>query len=615
MGGYLCQKVDGKEVPIAIMSKTFSKEQKRWSVPEKECYALRESVRKFDYLLRDAPFELHTDHANLIYIRDSGSPKVIRWKLELQEYQFNLHHVAGVHNIVADFFSRNKEAEEDDGEVDQPTQISRYLARLTIPETVDEELPLDQEAMQCNAVSWEIERIPPEAYEKIQKCHNSTVGHHGREATIAKLLKQHEPWPYMRNHVRKFIRECDCCQKMTDREYPVVIKNFTTSTYQPMERIAIDTIGPLTKDPEGFEHAVVIIDTFTRFTAVYPTKTTEAVEAAEALLIHSAYFGAPCQIMSDRGSQYVNAVIQAYLDFQGTEHVLSIAYSKQENSIVERANKEIRRWIRDMLYSKKMPRSAWRKAIPFVIRIHNASPIEPLKVAPADLVFGQRINLDRGILIPAAERTEELEEQSLQDWMREHLTVQDAMIERAQELLQEHHKKHVTKVDPDTAQAPVPTEFSIGSYVLVDWPGEGIDGRGRPDKLMATRQGPFQVEAKSDEGNAYVIRNLVTGKTMLRQVHLLRPYYYDVEHTDPNVEALKDFPDRFHVEKIVAHKGRWNYKQTLAFEVKWEGYSKDENTWEPWKNLMYNVKLHQYMKQIGEEGRIPKPVKETAKRK
>ena len=164
----------------------------------------------------------------------------------------------------------------------------------------------------------------------------------------------------MRNHVRKFIRECDTCQKISDKEFPVVIKKYTTSTYQSMERIAIDTIGPLKRDAEGYEHAVVIIDTLTRFLAIYPCKTTEAVEAADALLLHSAYFGAPCEIISDRGSQYVNSVVKGFLEFQGTEHVLSIAYSKQENSIVERANKEVRRWIRDMLYSKRLPLSSWQ---------------------------------------------------------------------------------------------------------------------------------------------------------------------------------------------------------------------------------------------------------------
>jgi hypothetical protein len=77
MGAYMCQiRADGKEYPIAMMSRTFTSVQKRWSVPEREGYAIYEAIKKFDYLLRDVRFILHTDHENLVYKRDSGLARV-----------------------------------------------------------------------------------------------------------------------------------------------------------------------------------------------------------------------------------------------------------------------------------------------------------------------------------------------------------------------------------------------------------------------------------------------------------------------------------------------------------------------------------------------------------
>ena len=49
---------------------------------------------------------MHTDHENLTRIYSTGSPKVLRWKLRIQEYNFTLVFKKGILNIVADALSR-----------------------------------------------------------------------------------------------------------------------------------------------------------------------------------------------------------------------------------------------------------------------------------------------------------------------------------------------------------------------------------------------------------------------------------------------------------------------------------------------------------------------------
>ena len=106
LGAYLYQVVDGKETPIQFISKTFDETQLKWSTNEKEAYAIIYAIRKLEPLLRDIYFTLKTDHKNLVYICDHASAKVGRWKMELQEYNFDVEHVPGVENIVADSCSR-----------------------------------------------------------------------------------------------------------------------------------------------------------------------------------------------------------------------------------------------------------------------------------------------------------------------------------------------------------------------------------------------------------------------------------------------------------------------------------------------------------------------------
>ena len=39
----------------------------------------------------------------------------------------------------------------------------------------------------------------------------------------------------------------------------------TTAVYEPWEVVAVDTIGPLPTDANGFKYIIVFIDAFTRF--------------------------------------------------------------------------------------------------------------------------------------------------------------------------------------------------------------------------------------------------------------------------------------------------------------------------------------------------------------
>ncbi len=68
IGGYVCQVVNGVDGPIGFMSRTLVNAERRWTAIEKEYYALRMTLKKFEYLLRDVPFTLSTDHANLVYL-------------------------------------------------------------------------------------------------------------------------------------------------------------------------------------------------------------------------------------------------------------------------------------------------------------------------------------------------------------------------------------------------------------------------------------------------------------------------------------------------------------------------------------------------------------------
>ena len=75
---------------------------------ERECLALAWAVKKFAYFLHGRKFTLQTDHFPLAYLSQARlkNPRVLRWALALQSYDFHVEVIKGSDNVGADFLSR-----------------------------------------------------------------------------------------------------------------------------------------------------------------------------------------------------------------------------------------------------------------------------------------------------------------------------------------------------------------------------------------------------------------------------------------------------------------------------------------------------------------------------
>jgi len=108
IGGYLYMIVNHQERVNRFFSKTLIGSQLNWSAREKECYGIYYGVKLFEDLLDNRYFILKTDHMNLTYINVTFTDKVLRWKMYLQDKDFDLYHVAGKeeHQFVPDALIR-----------------------------------------------------------------------------------------------------------------------------------------------------------------------------------------------------------------------------------------------------------------------------------------------------------------------------------------------------------------------------------------------------------------------------------------------------------------------------------------------------------------------------
>jgi Chromo (CHRromatin Organisation MOdifier) domain len=264
----------------------------------------------------------------------------------------------------------------------------------------------------------------------------------------------------------------------------------------------------------------------------------------------------------------------------GTHHCLTLVYSKEENAIVERMNKEINRHLRALTYDNTTLEN-YPQSLPFVQRIINSNYSDRLKISASQLLFGNVLNLDRGIFLPEAERLV-AETKPLSRHMSKMLKMQDSLLKASAKELLRTDLLHVS-----AKQLQTPTEYPIDSYVLVHYRSGHL-----PSRLHTSWRGPMRVVAVNN--SRYTLYDLV--KNIEKDYHVsdMKPFRYDPSVVNPLDVARRDHME-FFVESILDHRGTQS-RSTAEFLVKWQDYPNSANSWEPYSSLRDVVVLHDYLK-------------------
>jgi hypothetical protein len=96
-------------------------------------------------------------------------------------------------------------------------------------------------------------------------------------------------------------------------------------------------------------------------------------------------------------------VIKEFLVLVGTQQTLTLSYSKEENSLVERTNKELNRHLIALTFDRNIV-ADYKLCLPIIQRILNSSYNKRTGISPAELLFGNAMKLDRGLFLTPAER-------------------------------------------------------------------------------------------------------------------------------------------------------------------------------------------------------------------
>jgi len=109
VGRTLFQDEPGEQLhPVAYWSRGLTAAQQKYYTTGRECFGVVWAVLKFRHVPDGQRFLIQTDHQALswIYCTTDTSGRLMRWKLHLSEYTFDMVYKPGASHHLPDFLSR-----------------------------------------------------------------------------------------------------------------------------------------------------------------------------------------------------------------------------------------------------------------------------------------------------------------------------------------------------------------------------------------------------------------------------------------------------------------------------------------------------------------------------
>ncbi|KAH6581414.1 hypothetical protein BASA60_002439 [Batrachochytrium salamandrivorans] len=142
----------------------------------------------------------------------------------------------------------------------------------------------------------------------------------------------------MKADLRNYISRCPQCQldQSASRIHAPLPIRPVPPVALPFERWGIDFYGPMVETKSGNKYLITCIDYATRWVLAKPVK--DMTESAVAAFLYELMmtYGAPFEIISDRGKSFLAEGIDLFERENKIRHFATTPYHPQTNGMVER---------------------------------------------------------------------------------------------------------------------------------------------------------------------------------------------------------------------------------------------------------------------------------------
>ena len=233
--------------------------------------------------------------------------KLIRWRLERSEYNFEISYQRGCQNVSADALSQlaslqpSCKTPHETLAHPEVTRLYEYIQRHKVPISLDEAKRVTENCKTC--ALWKPRFLRPPSSD---------------------LIRSSKPW----------------------------------------ERLSIDIVGPKPMTRNKNQYLLTVVDEFSRFPFAFPLRNITSSSVIKCLSTLSAILGTPGFIHSDRGTQFVSSEFQNFCRQNGVATSKTTPYHPQGNGQNERYNGIVWKAVQCLLHSTNRPLTDWESVLP-----------------------------------------------------------------------------------------------------------------------------------------------------------------------------------------------------------------------------------------------------------
>lgn len=576
--------------PVAFLSKNLSPRNQALSVYDKEMLAVLHAVNKWRPYLLGNSFTILTDHQTLKHMLDQRitTPSQHQWLSKLLGYNYKVQYRAGSLNTVPDTLSRQLEfcsiqnistpifdcLSAIDQACTTDTEASSIISSLKQGHPTKKHFSL-----QNNRLFYKNRIFLPQSSDWRSKVltefHSSLqAGHSGYLRTHLRLSRSFA-WPRMRKEVKRFVSECDQCQRQNyEAIHPPGLLNPLPILENTWFDISMDFVDGLPLS-NGKSSIMVVVDRLSKyghFLAIshpYTAAGIAEIFTKEIFRLH----GMPRSIVSDRDRIFISKFWESFFSLQGTKLCRSSAYHPQSDGQTEVVNRSLEHYLRCFVADKP---SQWSELIHWAEWWYNTTFHSAIKMTPFQAVYG---NPPPSIpmYLPGTTAVHAVDV-ALQD-RNELLT-----------LLKSHLTIAQNRMKQQSDQTRTEREFSVGDWVYLKLhPYRQQSLVKRPaHKLSPRYYGPFQISARI---GAVAYKLVLPPHSKIHpvfHVSLLKKKIGDqlsVTTTLPPITEDGSFgwvPSKV-LDMAVIRKGNRSITKWL---VQWTGLPAEDATWEEAQTLI-----------------------------
>ncbi|UYV67076.1 hypothetical protein LAZ67_4003830 [Cordylochernes scorpioides] len=403
-GAILLQEdVDKKMHPVHYMSKKTNEAQQKYSSYELEVLAVVEAVKKFRIYLLGIKFKILTDCSafTMTLKKKDLTTRVARWALLLEEYDYTIEHRPGSGMKHVDALSRNPVSMmiQTDTLVEKIRNAQGRDPLIKALLVIVKEKQVYDGYFEENNLLWkEVEGdrtlVIPKGMEMeiIKLAHEE--GHFGVQKNFEMLKKEYYITD-LKSKIKKYIQNCIPCilsnrkhGKQEGMLHPISKGDTPLDTYH------IDHLGPLASTRKDYNYLLVITDGFTKFTWIYPTKTTRTSEVIQKLESQQQIFGNPRQIITDQGTAFTSNDFKEYCKEESIEHCCITTGVPRGNGQVERINRTIVSVLTKLSIDNPQE---WHKHVRKLQKALNSTHQRSIRMSPFELLVGVKMRKEEDL--------------------------------------------------------------------------------------------------------------------------------------------------------------------------------------------------------------------------